>query len=105
MLGSRDPPSGLLFTPSTPGAPAAAGKSNEPPTALQALDKMEGVIKELDLLDRTALAKFVLEGVDKNFPGRTGWEERLFAAKQLYVSQGRDFIRKARAMLASAEPA
>jgi hypothetical protein len=92
-------------TPAAPGAPAAAGKSNEPPTALQAIDRMEGVINQMDPLDRAALAKFVLEGVDKNFPGRPAWEEKLFAAKQVYVTQGRDFVRKARAMVASAEPA
>jgi hypothetical protein len=89
--------------PAAPGAPAAAGKSNEPPTALQAMDRMEGVINQMDPLDRAALAKFVLEGVDKNFPGRPAWEEKLFAAKQVYVTQGRDFIRKARAMLASTD--
>jgi hypothetical protein len=92
-------------SPAAPGAPAAAGKSNEPPTALQAIDRMEGVINQMDTLDRAALAKFVLQGVDKNFPGRPAWEEKLFSAKQVFVTQGRDFIRKARSMVANAEPA
>jgi hypothetical protein len=91
--------------PAAPGAPAAAGKSDESPTAQKALDHMEIVINQMDPLDRPALAKLVLEGVDKNFPGRPAWEEKLFAAKQVYVTQGRDFLRKARAMLAGAEPA
>jgi hypothetical protein len=86
----------------TPGAPAKPG---EPPTPDQALDHMEGVIKEMDSLDRPALAKLALEGVDRDFPGRSAWEEKLFAAKQVYVSQGRDFVRKARQMQASVEPA
>ena len=91
--------------PGSPDAPPAAGKTTEPTTAQKALDHMESIINQMDPLDRAALAKLVLEGVDKNFPGRTGWEERLFAAKQVYVSQGRDFIRKAKGMLGSAAPA
>jgi len=89
---------------SAPASPAAAGKSNEPTTAQKALDHMESIINQMDPLDRPGLAKLVLEGVDKNFPGRSAWEEKLFAAKQSYVSQGRDFIRKARAMMGSVEP-
>ena len=88
---------------SVSGAPAAPGKSNEPPSMQQALDHLEGVMNQMDSLDRSALAKVALEGVDRNFPGRSAWEQRLFEAKQTYVSQGRDFVRKTRQMQASAE--
>jgi hypothetical protein len=64
---------------------------------------MEGLMNQLDSLDRATLVKNILQGADSNFPGRSKWEERLYAAKQIYVSQGHDLAQKARQILAATD--
>ena len=54
-------------------------------------------------MDSGTLARNVLRGSDADFPGREKWEERLFVAKQAYVTQGRALLQKARQIEASAE--
>ena len=85
----------------TIGAPAPAGKPSEPPTPEQAMGQMEALINQIDSLDRAALVKGALQGVESNFPGRSRWETRLFSAKQTYVAQGRDLIQKIKQLEAS----
>lgn len=48
-------------------------------------------------------AKNVLQGDDTDFPGRAKWEAELFAAKQAFVAQGRDIMKKANHLQASAK--
>ena len=43
-------------------------------------------------MDRATLAKTVLRDNDIQFPNRRSWEDRLFAAKNHYVSHGRELI-------------
>ena len=84
------------------GGSAGTSKSEGAASALQAVERMEGIMKRLDSLDRATLAKNVLQGMDSNFPGRSKWEEKLYEAKQVYVAQGRDLSQRARQILAAA---
>src|ERR1700704_1376613 len=66
--------------PAKPGADAAP--SDE-------LGRGESLVNKIDSMDRATLMKAILEGVDFNFPGRSQWEQKMYAAKLAYVSQGR----------------
>jgi len=77
--------------PGTPGKPAAAAPANP----ADQLAQMGSLLGQLDSLDRATLAKNVLQGNEVNFPGRAAWEEKLFAAKQLFVAQEREIVTKA----------
>lgn len=81
----------------------AGSKSGEALTPAEKLAKTEILLNYLESLDRTTLVHNALSGRDVDFPGRAKWEERLFAAKQVYVEQGRDMIQKAREIVASAD--
>jgi hypothetical protein len=94
--------------PSSPGfgevsnsrAPGKPGTSANPS---EELARVESMLSKIDSLDRATLAKAVLEGVDSNFPGRGQWEQKLYAAKLVYVAQGRELMQKAKQMQASAQ--
>jgi hypothetical protein len=95
---------------STPGAgpgkvvqPGATGTPETISTPAEGLEKIQSTLDEVDSLDRAALSSTVLDGNNSNFPGRAQWEEKLFAAKQTFVSQGRALLQKARQLEASAE--
>jgi hypothetical protein len=85
------------------GGAAGSSKPGAAPSPLQAVERMEGLMNQLDSMDRATLVKNILQGVDTNFPGRSKWEERLYAAKQAYVSQGHDLAQKARQILAATD--
>jgi hypothetical protein len=87
----------------TIAAPAAPGKPSAAPTAEQAVAQLEGLINQIDALDRAALVKNALQGVDSDFPGRSKWEQRLVAAKQIYVARGHQLLQNARQIQAAAE--
>jgi hypothetical protein len=44
-----------------------------------------------------------LKDKDIDFPGRSRWEERLVAARDTYVVQSRELIRKARQIVTAAD--
>jgi hypothetical protein len=83
--------------------PGSAGNPGEIQSPAEGLEKLQSSVDHLDSLDRASLARDVLEGNDSNFPGRAKWEEKLFAAKQTFVSQTRAVVQKARQLTASAE--
>ena len=88
-----------------PVAPSTgtAGSPGATPTPDESLNRLDSLLRQVDSLDRATLAHNVLQDKDINFPGRAKWEERLFAAKQTYVTQGRAMLQKARQIEASAE--
>ncbi len=95
---------------STPGAaPSAApqlgplGRSGEVQSAPQGLEKLRETIDLLDSLDRPTLVSNVLDGNTTNFPGRAQWEQKVFAAKQVFVSQARGVLQQASQLAATAE--
>lgn len=71
--------------------------------ALAKVEEAEADLKQLDALDRTSLAKVVLLDNDVNFPNRRAWEDKLFAAKQHYVSHERELIVELKKMMAQVE--
>jgi hypothetical protein len=77
-------------------ASAAAVKEKE-------LDRAESFLTKIDSMDRPTLVRIALQGVDSDFPGRGKWEERLFAAKQVYVSHGRELLQRVKQLAASAQ--
>jgi hypothetical protein len=72
-------------------------------SALEELDRAGLILTKLDSMDRATLAKFFLEDADHDFPGRANWERDLFAAKQVYVSRGREVIRESKQLMAEAQ--
>jgi len=84
-------------------APAAPGKHAAAPSAEQAVAQLEGLINQIDDLDRATLVKNALQCVDTDFPGRSKWEQRLFAAKKIYVARGHELLQDAKQIQAAAE--
>jgi hypothetical protein len=88
------------------GEVGSSKSSSKPGTAAAASDdlyRVELALTKLDSLDRPTLVRVILQGVDSDFPGRSKWEERLFAAKQVYVSHGRELIQSVKQLAASAQ--
>lgn len=86
-----------------PAGPAAAGKPSATQSPEQAVAQLEALINQIDSLDRAALVKNALQGVDTDFPGRSNWEQKLVSAKQIYVARGRDLLQYAKQIQAAAE--
>jgi hypothetical protein len=63
-------------------------------------DQYEQALNEIEPMNRTELAKCVLNAQSIDFPGRSAWEEKLFAAKQTYAAHGRVMLREARQLIA-----
>jgi len=72
-------------------------------TARKAITRGEQLLDTLAPLDRATLAGLALQGQNVDFPGRRAWEEKLFAAKEQYVSHGRDLFRQTEDLLRTME--
>jgi hypothetical protein len=82
-----------------PVDPASSTKPGTDTSPLASLAHWESVVKEIDSMDRATLLKVSLHGANPDFPGHRNWEEKLFAAKETYVSQGVEYIQRARQLL------
>jgi hypothetical protein len=82
---------------------SSSGGGGSMASALAKVDEAEAELKQMDGLDRTSLAKVVLLDNDVNFPNRRAWEDKLFAAKQRYVSHERELIIELKQMMAQVE--
>jgi hypothetical protein len=67
------------------------------------LERMEALMNQIDSLDQATLVKNALRGVDSDFPGRSKWEEKLYAAKLVYASQGHELVHEAKQIVALSE--
>jgi hypothetical protein len=74
------------------GSSQGAGSDSAMAKALAKVDEAEAGLKQLDALDRSTLAKAVLLDNDVDFPNRRTWEDKLYAAKERYVSHERELI-------------
>src|SRR5260370_27751156 len=63
---------------------------------LEALDRAETVLNKLDPMDRATLSKAALLDNDVDFPNRPRCEDKLYSAKQQYVSHGQELFRAMR---------
>lgn len=89
--------------PSAAPSAAASGGSPAPvQSPQQGLSELDAGLVHLESLDRAALAMEVLNGNTANFPGRAEWEQKLFAAKQKFVTQTRTIMQKVKEIAASA---
>ncbi len=72
-----------------------------PRSPAEQLAQVAALLDRLDSLDRATLAKNV-QGNDADFPGRDSWEDKLFAAKQAFVGQEREIMKRAKQLEAFA---
>jgi len=82
--------------------PGPADKPGEIQSPAEGLERLQSVVDQLDSLDRATLVSNALGDNVPDFPGRAKWEEKLFAAKQTFVSQNRALLQKARQLEAAA---
>jgi len=71
--------------------------------ARRTIARAEELLDKLAPMNRATLAQLVLEGQDVDFPGRRAWEEKLFSAKEHYVSHGRELFRQTKELLNNME--
>jgi hypothetical protein len=71
--------------------------------ARRAIARGEQLLDALGPMNRTTLAESALQGQNVDFPGRRAWEEKLYAAKEHYVSHGRELFRETNALLNNME--
>ena len=64
--------------------------------ALAKVEEAEAGLRKLESLDRTTLAKVILLDNDVDFPNRRAWEDKLYAAKEHYVSHEGQLITELR---------
>jgi hypothetical protein len=106
VLTNDDLSSGSDHAPSAfvqPGESKAPSKPATSTNPSEELARIELMINKIDSMDRPALMKTVLEGADSDFPGRAKWEQKMYAAKVAYVSQGRDLLQRAKGVQTSAQ--
>jgi len=94
-LPSSKPLGGL----SNLGSSNNAGDGSSMAKGFEALDRAEAVLNKLDPLDRSTLAKAALLDNDVDFPNRPRWEDKLYSAKQQYVSHGRELFQQMRQIM------
>lgn len=76
------------------------GKADEKMAqARQKFAEAERILNMLDPMDKPALVALALQGNNSDFPGRQAWEEKLFAAKQHYVSHCRQMLEDANSLV------
>lgn len=74
------------------GSSQASAGGSKTDQAMARVAEAEAGLKQLDVLDRATLAKAVLLDNDVDFPNRRAWEDKLYAAKDRYVSHERELI-------------
>ncbi len=85
------------------GSSQGGGDGSRIANALAGLDKAEAALNKLDPLDRATLARAALLDNDVDFPNRRSWEDKLYAAKEQYVSHGRELFHEMRQILADVQ--
>lgn len=68
--------------------------------ALAKVAEAEAGLRKLESLDRATLAKAILLDNDVDFPNRRAWEDKLYAAKEHYVSHEGELIVEMRQIVA-----
>jgi len=71
--------------------------------ALAKVQEAEAGLRQLESLDRTTLAKAILLDNDVDFPNRRGWEDKLYAAKEHYVSHEGELIAELKQIVAQVQ--
>ena len=71
--------------------------------ALAKVEEAEASLTKLESLDRATLAKVVLLDNDVDFPNRRAWEDKLYSAKEHYVSHEGALIGEMKQILAQVQ--
>ena len=71
--------------------------------ALAKVEEAEAGLRKLESLDRTTLAKALLLDNDVDFPNRRAWEDKLYAAKEHYVSHEGQLIGELKQIVAQVQ--
>jgi hypothetical protein len=71
--------------------------------ALAKVEEAETGLKKLESLDRATLAKALLLDNDVDFPNRRAWEDKLYAAKEHYVSHEGQLIAELKQIVAQVQ--
>lgn len=71
--------------------------------ALAKVEEAEAGLSKLESLDRATLAKAILLDNDVDFPNRRAWEDKLYAAKEHYVSREGQLIGELKQILAQVQ--
>ena len=71
--------------------------------ALAKVEEAETGLRKLESLDRATLAKVLLLDNDVDFPNRRAWEDKLYAAKEHYVSHEGQLITELKQILAQVQ--
>lgn len=71
--------------------------------ALAKVEEAEAGLSKLESLDRATLAKAILLDNDVDFPNRRAWQDRLYAAKEHYVSHEGQLIVELKQILAQVQ--
>jgi hypothetical protein len=85
------------------GSSQGSGGGDALAKALAKVDEAEAGLKQLDALDRSTLAKAVLLDNDVDFVGRRNWEDKLYGAKERYVSHERDLVAELKQIVAQVQ--
>lgn len=71
--------------------------------AMAKVAEAEAGLRKLESLDRTTLAKAILLDNDVDFPNRRAWEDKLYTAKEHYVSHEGELIVEMKQILAQVQ--
>lgn len=85
------------------GSSQSSGDGSAVSKGSAALDQLTANLNKLEPMDRSTLAKLVLLDKDVDFPDRRNWEDKLYSAKERYVSHGRELVREMRHILEEAD--
>lgn len=71
--------------------------------AMAKVAEAEAGLRKLESLDRSTLAKAILLDNDVDFPNRRAWEDKLYAAKEHYVSHEGELIVEMKQIIAQVQ--
>ena len=102
----------LFRSPSSQGLSGMAGEfggsqggvdTDRMAKALAKVEEAEAGLTKLESLDRATLAKAILLDNDVDFPNRRAWEDKLYFAKEHYVSREGQLIGELKQILAQVQ--
>ena len=94
---------GALLGPGVTNSGGSSGAGSEFSAALAKMDEATQKLDALEALDHATLFKNATQGITADFPGRKDWEDRLLAARQNYVSRGKELIQSTKAVMMQAK--
>lgn len=102
-VGTGPAPTSSKLADAAPSLGGPSGPSSSLDPAWARLQATEASLDRLEPLGRSELAQTVLNGKTADFPNRSDWEEKLYAAKGIYVQRSRQLIAAMKQVLADME--